>query len=144
MTCQLVIRMPDFMPYLCIILYIYTSSYIFVLPMSPYILFSSRTQDRSWPTWPIRCRLWSSRPFKIHSQRGRVWWAAKGMIKFLNFEMLWNPQSLPSLKLGHVRCSGGGVFGSLNHSSSSMKNMFRNQESQFNWSTCERCWQVLF
>ena len=99
MTCQLVIRMPDFMSYLCIILYIYTSSYIFVLPMSPYILFSSRTQDRSWPTWPIRCRLWSCRPFKIHSQRGRVWWAAKGMIKFLNFEMLWNPQSLPSLKL---------------------------------------------
>jgi len=35
-------------------------------------------------------------------------------------------------KQGHVRCSGGGVFGSLNHSSSSMKNMFRNQESQFN------------
>jgi len=35
-------------------------------------------------------------------------------------------------KQGHVRCSCGGVFGSLNHSSSSMKNMFRNQESQFN------------
>lgn len=30
MTCQLVIRMPDFMSYLCIILYIYTSSYIYI------------------------------------------------------------------------------------------------------------------
>jgi len=35
-------------------------------------------------------------------------------------------------KLGHVRCSGGGVFGSLNHSSASIKNMFRNWVSQFN------------
>ena len=35
-------------------------------------------------------------------------------------------------KQGHVRCSGGGVFGSLNHSSASIKNMFRNWVSQFN------------
>ena len=47
-------------------------------------------------------------------------------------------------KQGHVRCSGGGVFGSLNHSSSSMKNMFRNQESQFNWSTCDAAGKSFF
>ena len=38
----------------------------------------------------------------------------------------------PNEKQGHVRCSGGGVFGSLNHSSASNKNMFRNWVSQFN------------
>ena len=54
---------------------------------------------------------------------------------------------IPSKKQGHVRCSGGGVFGSFNHSSASIKNMFRNWVSQFNWNICMHCcmyWSAAF
>ena len=58
------------------------------------------------------------------------------------------PSPAPAVrKQGHVRCSGGGVFGSLNHSSASIKNMFRNWVSQFNWNICMHCcmyWSAAF